>query len=700
MAVMDKVKAVTKRVLGKVVTGAEIYDMSSKEARQIQVKRDFENAKSEKFPYTAKMIEHDNYYNNKPYTERQAAELREKLGLNFTPPVLTDPYIQVESQIDTTVPTFQFTGREDQDAKKAREREEVVNYVLYNNGIDELNIDNERSLNALGNAFFKVAWDDSIRGLGYVGDLVVGNPDPANIFPDPNAYDVDDCEYIIYAFRGHRRKLRRVFGEVIDTITNDGERTTTEIYDSNQQKALANDETLLVLEYWYRDKEGDIACSIQVNYVEVKHIPKYWKDTRLSGNQMYPIIKYGKIPVRKSFWDKGEIETCKDLFDAGNREFITAILNDAFMSNDILLYEENSLAEGQSAPGNVPGEAIKMKDNKINNIRRLGGVANNTGILNMITFINEKIQETNGNYDSAQGKEPVRVTTASGIAQLNEKSESRKITKKAGRTEGFKRLAQLIDWSAMEFYNTDREIMIGVGNKDGEQPQQGERLIFNRDKHATVSENGQMYFPKCDVEIVAGDGIRKSKAFTLQATQELAATPVTPENIGIVLSQVEMLDLPNKDIIKQSMLMAVQQQIQQRQAASQPPTPPQPKAPSETISFADLPPSGKIQLAQQVGITLTPQDFASEIQTDMQEANKTAMEMTKLEIQQKQQDDKQAHELTKMQLDHKHKMELELSKAAINAATKGGDTNEVQKENGQASGNAQNQHGFPFDNVT
>jgi hypothetical protein len=65
---------------------------------------------------------------------------------------------------------------------------------------------------------------------------------------------------------------------------------------------------------------------------------------------MYPIVKYGKIPVRKSFWDKGEIETCKDLFDAGNREFITAILNDAFMANDITLYEEDSLPKDRKCP--------------------------------------------------------------------------------------------------------------------------------------------------------------------------------------------------------------------------------------------------------------------------------------------------------------------------------------------------------------
>lgn len=671
MGIVNTVKAYATRIKGK-VTGAHVYDMSTKESRQIQVKKDYEDAKTEKSPFTAKLIEHENYYNNKPYTERQAQELRERLGLNFTPPVLTDPFIQVESQLDIIVPTFQFKGREGQDAAKAKEREAVVNFVLYNNQIDELNLENERSLNTLGDAFFKVAWDGAMKGLGFTGDIVVGNPDPANIFPDPNAYDIDECEYIIYAFRAHRRKLRRVFGDIIDTITTDGERTDTEIYENVQTMALANDSTMLVLEYWYRDDEGDIACCILVNYTEVKHIDKYWKDTRFSGNQMYPIVKYGKIPVRKSFWNKGEIETCKDLFDAANREFITGILNDAFMANDITVYEEEALAEGVEIQ-NIPGEAIKMKPNKIDKIKRLGGVSANGEILNMITFIQEKIQETNGNYDSAQGKEPVRVTTASGIAQLNEKSESRKVTKKAGRTEGYKRLAQLVDWTALEFYNSDRMIMVGAKEENGQQQQQS---TFNRDNHA-VMENEVPYYPKVDVEIVAGDGIRKSKAFTLQATQELAQTPVTPENIGIILSQVDQLDLPNKEVIKQTMIMAVSQQIQQRTAAAQPqqPTPPPQKSPSESITFKDLPINGKIQVAAQAGIQLTASDFPPEAM----DTHGQLVELTKLQMDQKRIDDEQAHEKEMAAIDHRNKMELELSKAAINAS-KGGGKDEGQEE--------------------
>lgn len=596
---MGFVQNVRKAVksMGKAVSGnVAVWDMGDKDARQRQVKRDFEYAKTEKTPYTAKMVEMDNYYNNRPYTHNQALELKEKLGIKSNVPVLTDPFIQCESQIDDVVPAFEFRGRDDDlDNRRAKIREQVVDFILYNNNIGELNLDNERSLNALGNAFWKVAFDGSIRGPNFVGDIVIGNPDPANIFPDPNAYDIDDCEFIIYAYRCHRRKARRMFGKAIDDIMSDNEHGDTEIYENGNQRSV-DDETLQVLEYWYRDDDGDIACSIQVNNVEVKHIPKYWKNTMASGNQMYPIIKYGKIPARKCFWDKGEIETIKDLCDAANREFITAILNDMFMANDITVVEKDALAEGQETVPNTPGATVWMKPNRAAGIRRMGGVSENGGILNMINFIHEKIQETAGNYESAMGKEPTRVTTASGIAQLNEKADRRTSLKKAGRTEGFKRLAQLLDWTALEFYNSDRLIMIR-GKKEGE-PDTSE--VFNSDdirmldQQKTIEAMNQSesaepvyYYPKVDVEVNIGEGIKKSKAFTLAATQELAAIQVTPQNIGIVLAIVDLLDLPNKDDIRESMTNAVAMQKQQEMEAN---APQQPRQANPEEIIAQLPP--------------------------------------------------------------------------------------------------------------
>lgn len=631
------------------------WDMSSKESRESQVKTDYEYAKTFRSDQTKKMITYDEYYNNNHYSQQQILALLEKKGINFTPPCLPDAFIQVESQIDSEVPDFQFNGRDDKtDPAKAKEREDVVRYICYANRLEHMNPDNERRLGKLGNAFWKVAFDGSIQGPGITGDIVIGNPSPPNIFNDPSAYDVEDCEFIIYSYRLHRRKARRQFGKIIDELPNDANHGDTEIFRKSDRSV--DDDTLQVIEYWYRDEEGDIACSICVNEIEVKFIKKYWDATRHSGNKCYPFVKYCKVPLDQGFWDLSDIESIKDLIDAEDREFLTAILNDAFTANDIILQEENALMDGENIT-NEPGGVIKVKDNKINAVRRLGGIQSNNGILQMINFIHEKIMETTGSYDSAMGKEPVRVTTASGIAQLNERADFRKGIKKADRMAGFERLYSLIDWTALEFFNQDRIILIRGNQEENEKNQDAIQsgqmqpkpiaFTFNSDQHKQaqpvsrfdkfgqpmpdmfeqdemgqplIDEMGQMmpkyvepkyYYPKMDVEVTAGPGIAKSRAFTLQFTQELTKTPITPQTAPLIKAAIELADLPNKNQLLEDIDSIVASQMPQglppdlvdvlqvlppqlqKQILTQPP--------QEQVAFLSQPPEKLAQMVQGMG---------------------------------------------------------------------------------------------------
>lgn len=566
------------------------YAMDSKENREKTVKTLFEEAKIHKSAITKKFILLDEYYHNKHYTKEQITQLAAEKGWDFVPPVLPDPFIQVESQIDPLRPEFTFKGRDDDmDSTNAKIRQDVVEFILYNNKLDDLMPENERTLKKLGTACWKVSFDGSITGPGFVGDIVIGGPDGANIFPEKSAYCVDDCEFIDYAYRMHKMKARRTFknsAKVFDEISTSASQSDTEIY--TREQGSIDDDTYQVVEHWYKDDEGDIACSIQIENKEVKFIPKYWKNTRFSGNKMYPLIIYYDIPDNKSFWGTGEIETVWDLVDAADREFLMAILADSFDADDLLIVEENCLKDGTTI-SKTPGGIVWVKDNRKEGIKRLGDTGSNINALNMIQFIHEKIQETNGNFDSAQGKEPIRVTTSSGIAQLNERANKRSDIKKADRSTGFRRLYELTDWSALEFYNTDRMIMIR-----GKSKQEKDRSFsFNSDsirnfdkrkyesmleqansggETITPGENDQalaeqsFYYPRIDTEIITTDGVKQSKAFMTQATNEMSAqldNPMTPAKAEVVKSQVEMMGLPNEQQIKEAIDQSTQQPMQQ-----------------------------------------------------------------------------------------------------------------------------------------
>lgn len=629
------VKQFTKAVLGKDITKDALYDYSSKESREKTVEYQYEYAKSQRSDQEKIWRLMDDYYEGIHATQGEIAQSCYDNGVPFIPAIIPDPYIHVESQIIPDIPDFEFNGRDnDMDAQKAKEREYTVKYVVENNKVSSMNTDNERRLRKLGNAFWKVSWNGGkrVKGPGKTdlwGDIEVGAIDPANIFPDPSADSIEECEYIAYSYRLHKMKIGRMFskqlkrlGLTVNDLGNNSDYSDTEIYTSSTHDT--EDDSLRIIEFWFRhpedgeekvtyvvdDKEvtntikykaGDIACSIQINGIELQYIPRYW-ETIGDWCQVYPFVKYCTISIPNQFWDRSEIQPIVELVDAADRELATYLLNDTFTANDIIVYEENAIADNSEVT-NAPGASIVMKSGQINNIRRLGGLSNlNGGLQNTIVFIRDLIQQVVGNYDSAQGKEPIRVTTASGIAQLNERADARKNIKKADRLIGFELLFELIDLHVMEFYDEERMIYLGA-KEEKEEPV---AFSFNAERHR--DQDG--YVPRVDATIYAGDGVTKSKAFTTAAISDLSKMAITPANAEIVKAWVDLIGLPNRQLISDAIDKAMA------------PVPQAPTAPTpmETMVGPELEQGNQKQLAiEDLLEELDPeeQEFVKQLLDDM-----------------------------------------------------------------------------------
>lgn len=114
------------------------------------------------------------------------------------------------------------------------------------------------------------------------------------------------------------------------------------------------------------------------------------------------------------------------------------------------------------------------------------------------------------------------------------------------------------------------------------------------------------------------DSAKISKAQTaiqfLQTLQQLEMPMLINESIKtsfkpIMDSICANLDVADPDLIFEQVDEQTQQQLIQQK--SPPPEQPPPPVPSESMSFKDLPIAGKIQMAQQAGIQLTPFDIMS-----------------------------------------------------------------------------------------
>lgn len=558
------------------------YDYSDSARRITTATSLFEKAKIARTVQEAEWERYNDYYNFIHDVTSEVKDYCREHNIPWTPAVCPDPYIMVESQINPSVPSPEFRGRDtDRDSEKAHRREFAVKYIMENNDIDHMNTANERRLLKLGDGFWKAFWDADRRCGAMEGDITVIDVSCEAIFPDPSVRngDIQECQYVAYIYSVHKVKFWQTYkkrlqelGLTADEVENSGYVPITSIFDLSTAVDDTTD-TVQIMEFWFRwpeDEEitmpdgktvrvkaGDVACSIQAGDVELKLIPRYWKRTHRQCS-LFPFVHYWRIRDENSFWNKSELFPILDTVDAQDRKLASSLLNDAMCANDIVVVEQNAVADGEELV-NEPGATWLVKPGRANSVRRLGGLSTIGADITMLNYLKETIERTNRNYETNLGKETSRQTTATGLAMLREDADTQGSIKEADRRAGFERLFQLLDWLALEFYDDNRMLYLGA-DKDKGRPEP-EMLTYNSGAFAErIGEvvdavTGQVvreawdYYPKVDVTVTAGDSVVKGKQATLQALAQLTAANITQDNWELYAAQLDILDIPDKDRI-------------------------------------------------------------------------------------------------------------------------------------------------------
>lgn len=550
-------------------TGNELgYDYSSREAREETAGRLFDRAKNARTMVESDWIRFNDYYN---FIHNSADEIREAVresGIGWDPAVIPDPFIMVESQVDPVVPEPEFRGRDDDmDSRKAQQREYAVKFVAQNNRLSDKNTSNERRLIKYGDAFWKVYWDEEMPCGPYYGDIRVTDVPVDALYVDPSAGadGLQAGQYVAYLYRVHKVVFQRRYGDALRrsgrSVSDVVESQYTQrggIFDMETPNIEYDEDTVQVMEFWYKDPDtGRVGCTIQAGGYEVRHIPDYWKRTG-DQNQRFPFVHYWRIRDENQFYNRSELLPILPMVDAADRELANGLLNDAFTANDIILQEENALADGEEFT-NVPGAVVKVRPNAIGRVARLGGLQSGKSCLDMVEWLLGQIQRTNRNYETNQGRASGTVKTATELAMMRSDVDSQMEIKKADRNAGFERLYELIDWAVLEFYDEPRQIFLGAKKPD-EQPVSFTLLtdelaaqtqpVYDPVTLEALSP-GVRYWPMVDVTVNAGDGVLRSKAATLQALQNLVGVQVTEQNYKIMKAVLELLDIPQKQEITQ-----------------------------------------------------------------------------------------------------------------------------------------------------
>ena len=551
------------------------YDYSTREMREETADALFRRAKNARTAVEIEWEKCNDYYNGIHDATKEMVEYCRANDVPWIPANMPDPYILVETQINPNVPEPEFRGRDDDlDSAKAKQREFAVRYIIENNRLSDMNTRNERRLLKLGDAFWKAYWDRDMRCGVNEGDIRIRDIPTEAIFPDPAIRDggLQDGQYVDYVYTMHKVKFCQVFRRELEELGLTADDILTEDYVSRTgvfdlTTAINDlDDTVQVLEHWFRqpcDTEEDgervpagaVACSILAGGRELRYIPNYWKRT-CKQNRLFPFVHYWRIQDENRFWNKSELSAVLDLVDAADRKLASALLNDSFLSNDILLVEDGALADGEELT-NEPGAIVHLKQGRMGGVQRLGGLQSVGKAAMDITWFKEQIERASRSYDTGTGKETARVTTASGLSMLRADGREQADIKRADRNAGFERLYELLDWLCLEFFDDDR--MLYLGAPEGIRAP-GQRMIYNsadfartlpeiRSLTGEVVRPSREFFPRVDITVQAADGARRDRQTTLQALDSLTRANVTAENWRIFAAELEILDIPDRQEI-------------------------------------------------------------------------------------------------------------------------------------------------------
>ena len=550
-----------------------IYDYSTAEGRVATAEWLFRQARDERAAREAEWRRYNDYYNNAHDAAREMADAFEDAGLPWAPACVPDPYIMVESQIEPEIPVPEFRGRDgDLDSMKAKERELAVRYLIEENRLADLNTANERRLRKLGDAFWKAYWDETMPCGDKQGNIRIRDVAVQDLYPDPTAgpEGLQSGEYLFYVYTMHKFRFWRLYydvleqqGKALDDVTGAGRyREADDLLEPYTQSTAARDDLVQVMEFWYRQpfdteqaRAGSVACSVQAGGVELRHIPNYWVKLGAQCN-LFPFVHYWCIRDETQFWNKSELEPILPLVDAADRELATGLFNDAMAANDVIILEEGALAPGEEFT-NTPGAVVRVNQGRGGGVARLGGLSDGVKSLSMVGWLLNQIQRANRNYDSNNGQETARVTTASGLMQLRADAQVQQKIKSADRNAGFCRLYELLDKLALEYFDDDRLLFLGAKQSTRE----GESVIYNGANYARTSPElrdpltGELlrerrtYYPRVDVTVSVGAAMSKSPAATAAVLEKLAATKVTADNWTLLAAELDCLDIPQKQEI-------------------------------------------------------------------------------------------------------------------------------------------------------
>lgn len=465
---------------------------------------------------------------------------------------LANVIMQKHADAMDAYPTCTCLPQEPGDQAEAKQLSAVIPAILRQTEFEKIYSDCWWQKLKSGTGCYQVTWDAG--KLGGLGDIAIGKVNLLNLFWEPGVENIQDSGYVFHLALADKERLRERYPALDQKAMTGGALTVSEfIYDD----AVRTDDKALVVDVYYK-KLGRL------------HYCKYCGETVLRATENeadyreglyahgeYPFVLDPLFPVEGSCCGYGYIDygkTTQHYID----QLTGAIMENALASATPRWFvrQDGSINEAEYA--DFSNHFIHASGNLGEDSVRQIKPATMPGIyLNILDSRINEIKETLGNRDAATGGVTASVTSAAGIASLQEAAG--KLSRDASMSgyRVFERIVYLCIELIRQFYDVARSFRI-----TGEAGQ----MAFTSYSNAGITPQSQAFggtlglrTPRFDIDVQA----QKENPYTKESYNELAVNLFSmgafrPDMAEQTLMMLDLMDFKGKEALAQK----VQQQSQ------------------------------------------------------------------------------------------------------------------------------------------
>lgn len=333
----------------------------------------------------------------------------------------------------------------------------------------------------LGTAIAHIYWDENKEGrLGatvqgdegfqYEGDMKIKEIEPASFYPDPNAFTIDDCRFIIIRERRQKEwiekhpKFKDKFNkqdETTDDTSSPEERGEIygRDYTTSQKEGIID-----FISYYSKEMNDEGGFTYSVEYIAGG---KYLGKDKLRPNR-YPFSILYDFQQRQDFFG---ISTCELILDnqkiINKVESIITLLGTMMQNPQKIVHRDSGIDPKKVAKyGHNPGQVWLTNTDPSNSIKYADVPTIPMTLLNLLDNAKGNIREITGLTESYMGQNVGSLQTSSGVQALIDRSTMRDRDQMYDIELFVEDLSKLMIDFMTEYYEEER--LIRVFDKHGD----------------------------------------------------------------------------------------------------------------------------------------------------------------------------------------------------------------------------------------